>query len=258
MRLTLLVFLFATKVSVAPGFFRFLPSGLFSPFFLSCVVIVTLEKVLCNDGEARFRPNPTLCPSGDLTNNQITACAEYKQSEIRRLAALLPSSRGAPPTRSRRGVELVTNGDFETGDLTGWSSNDDFVDTDSNEGYPASAPGSLFSLFLGNVGTLSTTSQTLATTPGFVYALQFDAAIDGGTPSQTLVSLDGVLLVNFQNNAQVVPAGPALTPLVWQHFSFHVTATTASTVLLIRGQNNPSYNALDNFSVQLAAVIGSE
>src|SRR5262252_9352602 len=70
-------------------------------------------------------------------------------------------------------ANLVTNGDFETGDFTGWSvthaatGSDIFVDI-------GPGPDPTFGAFFGATGSdFDSISQTFATTPGASYTLSF-------------------------------------------------------------------------------------
>lgn len=135
--------------------------------------------------------------------------------------------------------ELVQNGDFETGDFTGWTqsgnSSGASVITGSSYAYSGN-----YGVELGPVGSLGYLSQTLPTIAGQLYLLSlwFDSP-DGQTPNQFLVEWNGK--TNF-NEANIPAIG-------WTNMLFVVSATGPSTVLELGFQDDPSYLGIDDISV---------
>ena len=144
-------------------------------------------------------------------------------------------------------ANLVTNGDFETGDFTGWSvthaatGSDIFVDL-------GLGPDPTFGAFFGATGSdFDSISQTFATTPGASYTLSFfyqvtniGAPIPANNGFDVLwngVSVGGGLFPQFDVNPG------------FGTFTFNLKATGTSTTLTCEGRNAPSFDFLDNVSV---------
>jgi len=149
---------------------------------------------------------------------------------------------------------LIINGDFETGDFTGWtvtpapSGSEIFVDH-------GPGPDTTFGAFFGAIGSdFDSISQTFATTPGAFYTLTFFYQVTNlGMPIPAHngfdvlwngVSVGGGLFPQFDVNPGFIAP------------TFHLQATSAFTTVQFNGRNAPSFDFLDDVSVTLSCVRG--
>jgi hypothetical protein len=145
-------------------------------------------------------------------------------------------------------ANLVTNGDFETGDTTGWGSSaagSNYVDT-AFDGYTVSGN---YALFMGCVRQLCGNTQTIATTAGATYNFSFDYGSDGRIPNQFIANFGGVTVFSTLNDTTSTQPGFA-------HESFILTATGPATLIEFLGRNDPTWQALDNVSVMAVPTPG--
>ena len=144
---------------------------------------------------------------------------------------------------------LIQNGDFETGDFSGWTqSGNAWVTAVPYFGLGSNgANGGYMVVFnAGDTAPNAVFSQSFATTPGTVYAVGFDY---GGTPGQSVT----VQAADDSNNVLasdmvMSPGGAALTSF---GFSFMADSTTSSITIADYPGNNTysSDGALDNVTV---------
>jgi len=150
---------------------------------------------------------------------------------------------------------IVTNGDFETGNLNGWS-----VVGGGNFAWSIASAlpgGGSFGAATGCVGVncLNPASpgrmgleQTLATGLGSLYTLTFDYSPVGGSPNGLNVLWNGIPVLALLN----LPGGGTYTSYTVPG----LVATGSSSTLTFLGRQDPNFSRLDNISV-VAAVNGA-
>lgn len=138
-------------------------------------------------------------------------------------------------------TNLVTNGGFEAGDLSGWTltGNTSFSGVDTSTVHSGNFAG-----YFGQVGSTGTLSQTLSTVAGQTYTISFWLEDDGGTPSSFDASFGGNELLALSN------------PDAFDYtlYSYSLTASSASTLLSFTFRQDPAYFHLDDVSVSPAGV----
>jgi hypothetical protein len=135
-------------------------------------------------------------------------------------------------------VNLVQNGGFETGDLTGWVQSGNTSATSVTSSSPYVHSGN-YGLEAGPGGSLGYISQVIPTVAGQSYLLSFWGYSQGGTPNEFLVAWNGNTLLDHTN----IPA------IGWTNLQFIVVATGTNTTLEFGFRNDPSYFGLDDISV---------
>ena len=138
-------------------------------------------------------------------------------------------------------TNIVLNGSFETGSFASWTP----VGDQTFNGVQCPGPGPTVaqgncSAFFGAVGTTGGISQTLATSVGAVYFVNFAFLPDGGAPSSFSAQFGATTLLSLTNP----PSSAA-----YQFFSFGVTATSANTTLTFNFRDDPGFLFLDRVEV---------
>jgi hypothetical protein len=145
-------------------------------------------------------------------------------------------------------AELVTNGDLETGDLTGYTVDPagiGFAGVDTETPHT----GTYAAYFAGtNPGAPDTISQTLQTIPGATYRVSFFLQNEEASEQDNmfLARFASVPLLDMSN-------APAFG---YRQFSSDVTATANQAVLSFTGYNAPAAFDLDDISVTSISVTG--
>jgi len=140
-------------------------------------------------------------------------------------------------------ANLITNPGFETGDFTGW--------TIFSHGLVTSVVGTFSGVsphsgnFQGAFGGISTLGQSVATTSGASYTIDFWLANNSTSPNSVSVMWGGVTLLSLTNQSA----------FGYTHYTFTETASTASTLLAFDLHTpNTSTWFLDDVSVNPAGV----
>jgi hypothetical protein len=143
---------------------------------------------------------------------------------------------------ARARADFLVNGGFETGNFSGWSpsGNPAFTFVSSSNPYSGT-----YAAWLGPVGSLGYLSQTVATTPGTSYDLQFVLGNSGPKANEFLVTLGGTTVFDQVN----------MTNQGYTSYQFTVTATSSSTLLQFGFRNDPGFFFLDNVSLTNSAVV---
>lgn len=139
-------------------------------------------------------------------------------------------------------ANIVTNGSFETGDLTGWTQtgNTGFAGVQCPGPGPTVFQGNC-SAFAGAVGSDGGFLQTLNTLPGRFYTISFAFEPDGGTPSDFSATFGGSTLVSLTN-----PPASA-----YQLFTFSRLATASTEALQFNFRNDPGFMFFDAVSASV-------
>lgn len=161
-------------------------------------------------------------------------------------------------------ANLVTNGDFETGSLSGWSTNNlactgvgtDYSSAsgcfgqDTNPG----PHGGTQSLYLGNNGAagLGTISQSIATDAATTYTLSFWLANstyqEAAAPNEFKVTWNGETLLDLSN----------VGAFAYTNYTFDVVGAANSSLLAFSDIQSPSAWNLDDVNVGVAVAAVPE
>ena len=144
------------------------------------------------------------------------------------------------PTNAR--ADFLTNGSFETGDLTGWTDGGNtgyaFVNTGAFGSFTGAQNGTFYVL-AGPPDSDETLSQTFSDTAGQALNISFWLAAVGDIPSDLSISFNGTTLLSLTDPN---------TNGIWTNYAFAVTGTGSDT-FTVGFRDDPLYIALDNFSI---------
>jgi hypothetical protein len=139
-------------------------------------------------------------------------------------------------------VTAVANGDFETGDFSGWA----LLDSDGSTWVDTTIQhGGDYAAVFGQVGSAAAITQTLSTVAGQSYVLSFWLSNLGGAPDNG----DTVNLFQVQAGGNVLWSTDDKTETAYQLQQLHFTANGASTVLQFSGRHDETLWLLDDVSV---------
>jgi hypothetical protein len=139
-------------------------------------------------------------------------------------------------------VVLVTNGDFETGNFTGWTRSGVMTSTGVTGTVGSTDPhGGSFQAFFGPSTGLGFISQNLSTTVGVSYTLSFWLAHPYASDPMTewLVSVGDTTLMDEHASGN----------FDYTQFTFTFTATSSTTALQFGFRTPPGFFLLDDVSV---------
>jgi hypothetical protein len=142
---------------------------------------------------------------------------------------------------------LILNGGFETGDFTDWTTTAAADGSDFGVIDHGNSHSGIYHAFFGAVSPpdMDSISQTIATTPGQLYVVDYWLAARGSsfTPRDN----------HFEASwgGMIIPGSVVsdAAPFDYKEFTFAVVATSASTTLQFSADNPPSVFNLDDVSV---------
>jgi len=141
---------------------------------------------------------------------------------------------------------LIQNCGFETGNFSGWNtgpaSSGSFFGVDG-PGYS----GSFEAYFGATAGIPDAIFQTVQTTPGHLYDLQFYFKSDGLTPN-------GAFVGYFDTSFHVLGGAPDIPLMDWTLEDFTFTPSTPFTQIKFGAQDGPGFLLVDDFVLKDVTV----
>jgi hypothetical protein len=169
-------------------------------------------------------------------------------SAIAALLALGCGSANATPSLCNAVAgNLLQNCGFESGTFSNWNTSPAPSGSDFGVGGPGYTGG--FNGFFGaTAGMPDAIGQTVLTTPGHLYDLQFYFKSDGDLPN-------GAFVGYFDTAFHVLGGGPDIPQLDWTLEDFTFTATTNFTLIKFGGQDGPGFLSVDDFVLRDVTAV---
>lgn len=124
-------------------------------------------------------------------------------------------------------AEMIVNGDFETGDLSGWNATGNVVLHDTYGSYTAA-------FNRGDTTPNGVLSQSFSTRAGLEYELNFDFGVYTAHSQNQTLRVEVTGLVNLLSIAVSDSSFVSAGPLTFETYAFRFTADSPTTVLTFR------------------------
>jgi len=148
-------------------------------------------------------------------------------------------------------ASIITNPGFETGNFTGWALSGDTSFTAVDNFSPHSGSfGAFLGTSVGTPGSTGSITQTLATTVGVLYDIEFWLSTPI-MPNFFSVSFDGIVLDSLTD----ITTSSSIPIPVYTLFSYTALASSTSTNLVFTFRHDPWGWDLDDVSVEAATAV---
>ena len=141
-------------------------------------------------------------------------------------------------------ANLIVNSGFETGTFANWTLGSNNYTTVST----VEPDTGTYDARLGAYLAPNTLSQTVSTTPGQTYVLDYSLRNDGGA---------GTDLFEASINGTIIPGSvtSSSAPTPYREYTFNVTATSASTAVKFTFENDATAYRLDGVGLYTSSVL---